>query len=392
MPTGRALFVVPEVPYPTHGGGALRSASVLEYLSSRYQQVDVIVFREPGSEDPAQALPAGRARRIHVIDLPHHRKDSLSRISRNTGRLLRRVPPLVDRFNGFGESIAAFVAGSHYDVAVVEHFWCAPYWDQLAPVCTRTVLDLHNIESALHARCARAGSGPQALAHMIFEDTARELESRWLPLYDCLLTSSDADARRARAISPRSNVIVYPNSIPACDQPRATERETVAFSGNLEYHPNISAVRFFYQEIWPRLRDRYPGLVWRLIGRNPDAVRKYIDRDSRIELTGTVDNAVAELAAAQVVVVPLLAGSGTRFKVIEAWAAGRAVVSTRIGAEGLPVLHGDNILIADDARSFADAVVALLDSPELRQRLGRAGRQLFETEFTWESTRKKLNL
>src|SRR5580692_9265585 len=100
MARGRALFLVPEAPYPTHGGGALRSASVLEYLARRYD-VDIIVFREPGTPDPAVLLPAAMHRDILVLDLPHHRNDLLSRAARNAHRIVREVPPLVDRFSGF---------------------------------------------------------------------------------------------------------------------------------------------------------------------------------------------------------------------------------------------------------------------------------------------------
>ena len=149
------------------GGGALRSASLLEYLARRYD-VDVIVFREPGATDPTRLFPPGTARRVHVLELPHHRKDPLSRAARNSGRLVRGVPPLVDRFGGFGEHIAALVRGESYQVAAIEHFWCAPYWEQVTPVSERTVLDLHNIESVLHERCARSERGPEALAHEIF--------------------------------------------------------------------------------------------------------------------------------------------------------------------------------------------------------------------------------
>src|ERR1051326_2172364 len=164
MAARRALFLVPEAPYPMHGGGALRSASLLEYLARRYD-VDVIVFREPGAPEPAALFPAGVACEIHVLELPHHRKDAVSRAARNAGRLLRGVPPLIDRFTGFAAEITGFVRGREYEVAVVEHFWCAPYHAQLAPVSRKTVLDLHNIESVLHARCARVESGPEAMAH-----------------------------------------------------------------------------------------------------------------------------------------------------------------------------------------------------------------------------------
>ena len=391
MPDRYALFLVPEAPYPARGGGALRSASLLEYLAGRYE-VDVIVFREPGAADPTELFPRGIAREIHVLELPHHRKDAISRVVRNTGRLARGVPPLVDRFAGFADRIAALVRGRSYQVAVIEHFWCAPYWEQVATVSAKTVLDLHNIESVLHERCARTEQGPEALAHEIFCQSARELEAHWLPRYDCLLTASGADAQLARAIVPRSRIIVYPNTIPLVRRPQVPERDMVAFSGNLEYHPNVAAVRFFRNEIWPILRDRWPSLVWRLVGKNPQAVEKYTAGDARIEKSGAVEDAIEELAAAKVVVVPLLAGSGTRFKVIEGWAAGRAIVSTTIGAEGLPARHNENLLIADGAVDFAKEVSAVLTSPDLRARLGGAGRALFESEFTWDRAWQSLDL
>jgi glycosyltransferase involved in cell wall biosynthesis len=391
MPRGGALLLVPEAPYPMHGGGAMRSASVLAYLAQRYE-VDVVVFREPGAPDPAMLFPAGLAREIHVLDLPFHRRDRISQAVRNLGRLAREVPPLTDRFSGFGVPISAFVRGRRYEVAVIEHFWCAPYWEQIAPVSRRTVLDLHNIESVLHARCARSQNGRQGLAHSIFQRAARELEAAWLPRYEEALTASSEDAEIARAIAPGIKVTVYPNAIPFVPLPAAVERDVVAFSGNLEYHPNVSAVRYFRNEIWPVLRERWPSLVWRLIGKNPGAVRQHTNGDPRIELSGPVKSGIDELAAAKVVVVPLLAGSGTRFKVIEAWAAGRAVVSTTIGAEGLPARHGENLLIADDACRFGDSVSQLLTSPALRARLGETGRALFESELTWEAAWQKLNL
>jgi glycosyltransferase involved in cell wall biosynthesis len=105
-----------------------------------------------------------------------------------------------------------------------------------------------------------------------------------------------------------------------------------------------------------------------------------------------VEDAVLELARAKVAVVPLLAGSGTRLKILEAWAAGVPVVSTSLGAEGLPVRHGDQLLLADGGVEFAEAVSRLLASKELRREVGRAGRLLLEKEFTWETVWKNLDL
>jgi glycosyltransferase involved in cell wall biosynthesis len=386
-----AVFLAPEAPYPIAGGGALRSASLLEYLALHYT-VDVIVFRQPGAPDPARLFPPGRARRVTVLDLPANRRTPAARALRNAGRVARRVPPLVDRFSGFAPQIAQAVAGLRYTLGVIEHSWCAPYLEQLAPVCARTVLDLHNIESLLHARCAAADRGAAAIAHRVFEQASRNLERNWLPRFSQVLATSDRDAELVRAIAPKSRVTVYPNALPSRPRPPAGDEEVVVFSGNLEYHPNQTAVAFFRKEIWPALRERWPALIWRLVGKNPAAVSRFTRGDPRIQVTGPVEDAVSELARARVAVVPLLTGSGTRLKILEAWAAGLPVVSTTLGAEGLPVRDGETALLADGPEAFVAAVTRLLTCSELRQTLGDTGRLLLEKEFTWETAWKKLDL
>ena len=130
--------------------------------------------------------------------------------------------------------------------------------------------------------------------------------------------------------------------------PRA-ERLEIVFSGNLEYPPNIQAVQFFHDKIWPALQSRWPGLRWKILSSNPGPIRQLAARDPHIELTGFVDDAVAVLAQSQVAIVPLLAGSGTRIKILEAWAARTPVVSTPLGAEGLECRDREHLLLADDA-------------------------------------------
>jgi glycosyltransferase involved in cell wall biosynthesis len=206
------------------------------------------------------------------------------------------------------------------------------------------------------------------------------------------LTASEHDAGLARAIAPQAQISVYPNAIPPVPPPPRMDEEAIVFSGNMEYHPNIAAVRFFRAEVWPRLRERWPGLVWRLVGKNPDAVKRYTSGDPRIQATGPVDDAVRELAKSRAAVVPVLAGSGTRFKILEAWAAGIPVVSSTVGAEGLPARDGENILIADTGPAFAETVSRLLASPALRERIGMAGRRSQVREFTWDRAWEKLHL
>ena len=378
-----ALMLAPEAPFPLAGGGALRTASLLQYLAGKYT-VDLIVFRQPGAPDPRHAMPEGLVQRTVVIDLPENRRSVAAKALRNAVRVARAVPPLVDRFSGFEREIAEAVDGRHYHVGVIEHFWCAPYGGLISKVCEKTILNLHNIESVLHQRCAQSERSPAGLVHRVFGEASLRLEREWLPRFSSVLATSATDAEVARTIAPAARVAVYANAIPLVPLPQREDSQAIVFSGNMEYHPNRSAVRYFRREIWPLLRQRWPDLVWRLVGKNAASVRPFTNGDPRIEVSGEVEDAVRELARAQVAVVPLLAGSGTRLKILEAWAAGTAVVSTSVGAEGLPARDGEQILLADGPAAFAEAVSRLLACREMRDRLGKAGRLLMEKEFTWE--------
>lgn len=334
------------------GGGGLRSASLLEYLRRRYE-VEVASF-----------------------SLPSHSKNTLARVWRNGWRYVRGAPPLLDRFSGFESQLAPVLTGRRYSIGVIEHFWCAPYARALRPNCDRLVLDLHNIESELARTHALATRGLESMVHQRFAASYLRLEQTWLPEFDVVLVASEED--RARIDHP--DIRVYPNALPVIERPIVPESDCIVFSGNLEYHPNIEAVRWFHSEILPRIKTR---IEWRLIGRNQHAVQAFVAGNPRITLTGPVIDAVAALAEAKVCVVPLLSGSGTRFKILEAWAAGRAVVSTSLGAEGLDARSGEHLLIAETAESFAVAIDWLLEDAHLRRKLGNAGRALYLERFTW---------
>jgi glycosyltransferase involved in cell wall biosynthesis len=379
LPRPSALFLSAESPYPAIGGGPLRSASLLEFLAQRYD-VDVTLFNEKQSPDPRIFFPGGRVRRISVIDLPYHSKSTLARYGRGAWRLAANRPPLLDRFSGFERQIATAVGRETYDLAVVEHIWCAPYIKQIRPLARRVLLDAHNIESVWHDRVARTGGALQAIAFRRFARACRRFERHWLPQFDAVIVTSEEDAKHAAG----ARTVIYHNAMPSVDRPVRKEEEVIVFTGNLEYQPNITAVEHFHEKIWPLLRERVPDLVWRIAGKNPDGIARFINGDARIHVIGPMEDAIATLASAKVAVVPLLSGSGTRFKIIEAWAAGTPVVSTRLGAEGLPYNAGEHLLICDDPGEFAEAVAFLLEAPEARAQLAEAGRRLYETSFTWD--------
>jgi glycosyltransferase involved in cell wall biosynthesis len=351
----RAIFLSPESPEPGAGGGGWRSASLLAYLRQHY---DVTVAR---------------------FDLPHHSKSPLARVWRNGWRFMRGIPPLFDRFSGFEDQLEPLLRDQHYKIGVIEHFWCAPYARTLRPNCDRLILDLHNVESQLARSHAAATHGIDSIAMSRFADAYERLELEWLREFDEILVASEED--RGRIDHPQ--ITVYPNALPEIALPSVQEENCIAFSGNLEYHPNVEAVRWFHDRVWPLIRERDPSLEWRLIGCNQHAVRRSVAGDDRIKMTGRIEDAITALAAAKVCVVPLHSGSGTRFKILEAWAAGRAVVSTTIGAEGLGAEHGRHLLIADGPRDFGEQVNRLLGDDTLRRSLGEAGRKLYLDRFTW---------
>ena len=286
-----ALFLSPEAPYPIAGGGALRTASLLEYLARHYD-VDVIVFRQPGAPDPVALVPRRLARRVTVLDLPANGRSLAARALRNAGargaprtaagRSLRRFRK-PDRPARSQAAATPSASSSTPGARLI--------WSRLAPVCERTVLDLHNVESVLHARCAEVGGrrrGAWPIAS--FEDASPQLERTWLPRFSRGARHLAEPMPAWRAPSrPHATVAVYPNALPPTPLPPglATKRPSSS-RATWSITPTSPRCASSAREVWPRLRERWPGLVWRLVGKNPEAVRRYTAGDPRIEVTGPV--------------------------------------------------------------------------------------------------------
>ncbi len=374
----------------------MRTASLLHYFAS-FADVDLIQISDRGTPALLPPGPDGRSlvRSQEVVGLPIHRKDVAARYFRNARRALLGVPPLIDRLAGLGPDIRRIIGDRRYDIGVVEHFWCAPYLEQLRAACSTTVLDVHNIESILHARCGDISNGLVRLGHRRFAGAYRKLEAELMPRYSLVLAVSDNDRRASIQIAPDANVVAYPNAVPWTNpvpaRPSPAGTPLIVFSGNFEYHPNIDAVRFLASEIWPEVQRRVPGARLRLVGRGDSFIRHMVPQGSGIETSGYVADAMAEIAAADIVVAPLRAGSGTRVKILEAWAASRPVVATPLAAEGLILQEGTNILFASAPAQFAEHIARLASQPEERSRLGSSGRRTFEAHYTWEAAWRTLD-
>jgi glycosyltransferase involved in cell wall biosynthesis len=160
----------------------------------------------------------------------------------------------------------------------------------------------------------------------------------------------------------------------------------------MDWYPNEDGILFFIDAILPHIRRKVPGVRLIVVGRNPTHRLREIAERSRIEVTGTVDDVRPYIAEAAVYVVPLRVGGGTRLKIFEALAMGKAVVSTSVGAEGLPLIPGEHYIPADEPTEFAYAILALLKDSTRRKRLGLAGRRLVEERYSWSQVAREFEL
>jgi glycosyltransferase involved in cell wall biosynthesis len=362
---------------------------MLQYLSLHFD-VDLVAFRHRGQQ-VLKMLPPGLVRRAETVSLRPHKNSFAARVARNGMRLIRLKPPLFDRYSGYEEKIEKLLAGATYDVAVLEHFWSASYLPLAKRHARRTILNLHNVESAWHRSCAMGGSTGRAVVHRCFRYAAFRQEKRWIRQCDLALVASTEDERRVREISAATEVCVYPNAIPFRSVLSCEAEFSIAFSGNLEYEPNRTGLHYFLARIWPPLKARFPALTFRIIGKNAQAIQEDVKGLEDVRCTGAVEDTFGWLSQSMIAIVPLLSGSGTRLKIIEAWAAQRAVISTSIGAEGLGARNGESLVIADTPEAFANGIGELLTNDNFRQDIARKGREEYERKFTWPIAWKVLD-
>ncbi|CAN5541274.1 glycosyltransferase family 4 protein [soil metagenome] len=262
-----------------------------------------------------------------------------------------------------------------------------PLFEGLPVVCTH-----HNIESKLLRRRAESRAYPLRGYLALQADWVAEVEQYWCPRVALNVTVSDQDGAELLRLAPGSRVEVIPNGVDTARfQPRRGSEDGIAFVGGANWFPNTDALDFFTSEILPLIRAGGANPRVRWIGRSSPAQQAHFASKAGIELTGYVDDWRPFVADAACYVVPLRVGGGTRLKILDAWAMGKAVVSTSVGCEGLEARDGDNILIRDTPEAFAQAVGVVLRDTALRSRLGESARRTVEQHYGWDSIGEKMN-
>jgi len=292
----------------------------------------------------------------------------------------------------FTARLAAWLETERFDVVQIEWIEMAPYLDTVAsaPGQPLIVYDDHNAEYVLQERAFRSDLRQPSRAHaaaysFVQWRRLRRCEAAICRRADRVVACSAADATALQRIVPGLLVHVVPNGVDtATYQPQPVPPvASLVFTGKMDFRPNVDAALWLVGDILPRIRQAWPEVTLALVGQRPGPAVARLAREPGVTVTGRVDDVRPYIAGAAVYVAPLRMGGGTRLKLLEAMAMGAAIVSTRLGAEGLPVEAGRHLLLADDAADFANAVLSLLSDPAQRSALGREAHRLAEAEFDW---------
>lgn len=376
----KIAVITPYLPDPPDTGGKIRSFYLLQGLS-RHHSVDLFTVYYGEQPDHANTLHE-LCDNIYTVQL---RKNPTA-TSRAT-RILDPLPRLVEHFHtpsSLGE-VRQQLQTEQYDLQVVDEICMAPYVHGLPGpklVIRHKVDHLHYREVA-----AIQAFSTQKVKQWLDAYKLRLYEKRTMTEFAAAICCSEDDAAAIRALNPEVPLIVIGNGVDLehfVFQEETSGLPTLLYMGTMDYYPNIDAVRYFFQKIHPHLRQLVPQLQVVIVGHNPPADIRAWQRLPGVTITGSVADVRPYLAKSYATIVPLRLGSGTRLKILESIAAGRAVVSTSVGAEGLGLRHEEHILIADEPLEFAKRTAELLCNPDLRQRLIAAARPFVAARYSWQ--------
>src|SRR6267378_1084048 len=392
------LYLSQFPPGPPRYGAQRRIQGLMKALSRNHDITSVALISP--DLDPAEAQRAAGEYCREVVLVP----------SRSWGGLTKRLLQARSLFStrsherrfyslpALQRALDSLLSRRHYDIVNVE----SPYLAKLKLVQAsagqpppRLTLDDHNIEFDLLRQMAETEPGfARRLYNSLNWPKVRREELWAWRRFDGITFTSAADQARARELVPSLRSAVIPNSVDVeFFRPRATDPPpdgcTAMFFGAINYRPNIDGVLFFAREVWPLLASSHPRARLKVVGQYPTPEILAL-QGPRIEVAGMVDDLRPHLAQAAVTIVPLRMGGGTRFKILEAMAMAKPVVSTAIGAEGIDVAEGRNILLADAPADFAAAIGRVLDDAGLAAKMGREGRALVEERYSWDTAAQRL--
>lgn len=392
----RILYIAPNLPYPLTTGMALRQFHLLRAYAGVGPVTLAFFYREETQLEAAGALKP-YCESLHPVALSTVKRSLTGDAplwKRRVEQTATLTPSIACAFSSAAMRRTVDALAPSADLVHVAKLWMVPNAEravQRAGRHTSVVLDLDDVETVVKRR-ALAIASPERWQRRLFEgyDVLRLwlYQRRALGMFDRVFVCSRRDRERLKS----ANVVLIPNgaTIPPAALPEESDDRTLVCVGSLGYRPNVDGLLFFVREIFPLVRREVSGARLLVVGSSiPADVQRLHDGDS-ISVVGDAESLEPYYRQATAAVVSLRIGSGTRLRILEAFAFGRPVVSTTVGCEGLEVTPGEHLLVADDPRGLAQACVTLLREPELRRRLVARSRQLVEAKYNWESVEEQV--
>lgn len=379
------LLITQVVPFPPDSGPKIKTYNVLRYLAQRHQVHLLSYARTPAEATNAEALRPFCTLGTTAVGL---RRSALWDGLYLLRSLLTRRPFLIERDDlpAMRRAVTRVLADGPFDAAHADQISMAQFAVS-APVKLR-VLDEHNAVWAIIRRSAARERGPRRLLAELEWRKMRRYEGEACRAFECttLVSQDDRAFLQAAAGRPFSNVII-PIAVDTQELTpiaRSADARHVLSVATMFYPPNVDGVHWFARHSFPLVREAVPDTQFTVVGSRPPEVITALARPTTgVVVTGYVADLTDILRQSAVLVVPVHSGSGMRVKILEAFARGIPVVSTRVGVEGIDAVPGEHLLVADSPGEFAQAVIRLLKDPGEAARLSRAARQLVEARYDW---------
>ena len=387
----KILFLSPTMPFPLTDGGRIRVFNLLKQIA---QKSEVTLLALETQETDADGVAELQQLGIQVHLVPN--APTLPRLSLSTlvKAFRKRQPITVARYDvpTYRQKFRELIANESFDLVHYEMFHVAQFYTETH---LPRVLSQQNVDSAIWRRlCSETANPFYKFVYWTQQLAFQRYERVLSPKFDAVTCTSDIDAAVFQEHCAEDAIQIIPNGVDITHYRPDFTTEAPAhliYIGSMDWYPNEDAVGFFADEVLPRIQEKVPDVAFSIVGGNPSPqVQKLAAREG-VVVTGRVPEIKPYFAEATVFVVPLRIGSGTRLKILEALAMGKAIVSTTVGAEGLDLKDGEEIFIADEPTAFANAVIRLLTDSELRRRIGENGRARVERDYDWRSIGEKLH-
>jgi len=385
----RILWLKTELLHPVDKGGKIRTYNMLKALK-RDHHITYLTLGDRAADKNARELSSEYCHELVLI--PHHQREKFT-----TGfyvelvlNLASDLPYAIKKYESpeMRRMVAQEVARGAYDVVVCD--FLAPAVNVPRDLNCATVLFQHNVEAMIWKRHHEVQTNAAKKAYLFRQWRKMvEFEAAACPRFDCVVAVSREDREMMEREYHVKNVYDVPTGVdtdffrPSGERKR--QPHNLVFTGSMDWLPNEDAIRYFTEQIMPRIRQSMPDVTLTVVGRDPyPGLVELSKRDSSVMVTGRVEDVRPYMDEAAVYIVPLRIGGGTRLKIYEAMAMEKAIVSTSIGAEGLPVSNGSEIVLADDPESFAEATVKLLQNEDMAHEIGQRAAAKVRREFGWD--------